>query len=86
VVEHLGAVMVGVVQEFATLLVGIESVECGGSMLQGPAGALLQACVAPRAPLPFRVSPRPGEDGAIAAALAPAVGAPLRGHRRVVGR
>lgn len=86
VLEHLGAVMVGVVQEFATLLVGIESVECGGSMLQGPAGALLQAWVAPRAPLPFRVSPRPGEDGAIAAALAPAVGAPLRGHRRVVGR
>ena len=54
-------------------------------MLQGPAGALLQSLVSASAPLPFRVSPRPGEDGAIAAALAPRVGAPLRGHRRIGG-
>lgn len=85
VVHRLAAVMVGVVQEFATLLVGIETVECGGSMLQGPTGALLQSRVTASAPLAFRVSPRPGEDGAIAAALAPRVGAPLRGHRRIGG-
>jgi predicted NBD/HSP70 family sugar kinase len=82
-VRRVAAVMVGVVQEFATLLVGVQQVECGGSMLQGPAGALLEAEVSSSSPLPFRVSPRPGEDGAIAAALAPRVEAPLRGLRRV---
>ncbi len=84
-VRRLAAVMVGVVAEFATLLVGVQAVECGGSMLQGPAGPLLQAEVNRTASLPFRVSPRPGEDGAIAAALAPRVSAALRGHRRVGG-
>ena len=83
VVRRLAAVMVGVVQEFATLLVGVAAVECGGSMLQGPAGGMLQSEVGKSSPLPFRVSPRPGEDGAIAAALAPRVAAPLRGLRRI---
>ncbi len=83
VVRRLAAVMVGVLQEFAALLVGMQAVECGGSMLQGPAGALLQAEVGKSSPLPFRVAARPGEDGAIAAALAPRVAAPLRGLRRI---
>ncbi len=83
--ERMADVMVGVVRELATLLIGVQSVECGGSMLQGPAGVLLAQLVSARAPLPFEVSARPGEDGAIAAALAPRVSTPLRGVRRLGG-
>lgn len=84
-VERMADVMVGVTRELATLLVGLHTVECGGSMLQGPAGKLLESLVNQRAPLEFRVASRPGEDGAIAAALAPRVSAPLRGLRRIGG-
>jgi predicted NBD/HSP70 family sugar kinase len=83
VVEAMAAAMTGVVREFAVLLRGVQAVECGGSMLQGPAGRMLEERVAAEAPIPFRLAHNPGEDGAIAAALAPRVDAPLRGLRRV---
>ncbi|MSQ03518.1 MAG: ROK family protein [Myxococcales bacterium] len=84
-VESMAEVMVGVCREFATLLIGVQAVECGGSMLQGPAGVLLARLVQARSPLAFDVASRPGEDGAIAAALAPRVSTPLRGVRRLGG-
>ncbi len=83
--DRMADVMVGVVRELSTLLVGLRTVECGGSMLQGPTGRLLEQRVNERAPLDFRVAARPGEDGALAAALAPRVSAPLRGMRRIGG-
>lgn len=82
-VDRMAEALVGVIRELAALLVGVQSVECGGSMLQGPAGRLLENRVSALSPLPFRVASRPGEDGAIAAALAPRVSAPLRGLRRI---
>ncbi len=82
-IDRMSEVVVGVIRELAALLVGVQSVECGGSMLQGPAGRLLEQRVNETSPLPFVVAARPGEDGAIAAALAPRVNAPLRGMRRV---
>ena len=84
-VDRMADVLVGVIRELAALLVGVQTVECGGSMLQGPAGRLLEQRVNEASPLPFVVAARPGEDGAIAAALAPRVAAPLRGMRRVGG-
>ncbi len=84
-VDRMVEAMVGVIRELAALLVGVSAVECGGSMLQGPTGRVLESRVSDLAPLPFRVSSRPGEDGAIAAALAPRVSAPLRGLRRIGG-
>ncbi len=83
VVAFVVDALVAATQEFAALLVGVQSIECGGSMLQGPLGARVAEAVAARSPVPFRVSERPGEDGAIAAALAPRVSTPLRGMRRV---
>ena len=83
VVAHVSDALVGVVRELSALLVGLDVVECGGSMLSGAAGKLVGERVAARSPVPFRVSLRPGEDGAIAAALAPRLEAPLRGLLRV---
>ncbi|MBM4392098.1 MAG: ROK family protein [Deltaproteobacteria bacterium] len=82
VVAFIADALVAAAQEFAALLVGVQAIECGGSMLQGPLGARVAEAVAARSPVPFRVSERPGEDGAIAAALAPRVSTPLRGLRR----
>lgn len=84
-VEHLGAALGGVIHELHAVLPGVTKVECGGSMLAGPAGRRLEALLASRTPVPFSVSARPGEDGAIAAALAPRVAAMVRGHKRVGG-
>jgi predicted NBD/HSP70 family sugar kinase len=83
VLDRLGDLLVGVVHELGAVLSGLAAVECGGSMLQGPAGRRLVARVAPRVPVPFTVAARPGQDGAIAAALAPRVGVPLHALRRV---
>lgn len=83
VLDEWAALLVGVVHELVAVLGGLSAVECGGSMLQGPAGRRLVARVAPRSPVPFTVAARPGQDGAIAAALAPRVGVPLRALRRV---
>lgn len=83
VLQHVTDSLVGVIRELSALLVGIDVVECGGSMLTGAAGKLVAERVAARSPIRFRVSLRPGEDGAIAAALAPRVEAPLRGLLRV---
>lgn len=82
VVDFLVDALVAACQEFGALLAGTVAVECGGSSLQGPLGARVATRVAARSPVPFSVSARPGEDGAIAAALAPRVATPLRGVRR----
>lgn len=71
------------VAELAALLMGIQSVEVGGSMLQGPAGAMLEELLRGRTAVPVRIASRPGHDGAIASARAPRVSAPLKAMRRV---
>jgi predicted NBD/HSP70 family sugar kinase len=83
VLAHVAEALVGVTRELSALLLGLDAIECGGSMLGPPIGKLLAERVAPHSPVPFRISTRPGEDGAIAAALAPRVDAPLRGLLRV---
>lgn len=82
-VAWIAEVLVGVVGELAALLPGVTRVEVGGSMLIGPAGRRLERAVAGRGAIPITLSPKPGHDGAIAAAVAPRVGAVLRGHKRV---
>lgn len=81
--DRLAAALHGVAQELHAVLPGVTRVEVGGAMLSGPAGRRLEALLAGRAPVPVSVSARPGEDGAIAAALAPRVEALVRGHKRV---
>ena len=87
-VDWTGELLAGVVAEARATLPGLSAVEVGGSMLQGPAGRLLQPVV--RGLLPddgaavrFSVSRDPGYDGARAAAMAPLRAAPLRGHRQL---
>jgi predicted NBD/HSP70 family sugar kinase len=81
--ERMGAVMRGVVHELHDLLPGVKTVECGGSMLSGPAGNGLSTHVVGQVPVEFTIAARPGHDGAIAAALAPRVEALLKGMKRV---
>ena len=81
-VRQMGEVMRGVVQELHALLPGVTLVECGGSMLAGPAGKLLGLSVG-EAPVEFRIARQPAHDGAIAAALAPRVDTKLKGLKRV---
>ncbi len=84
VITGLATGVLAAIDELSAILVGIQTVEIGGSMLQGPAAAALTARVRSRCKLAFRVAERPGHDGAVAAALAPRVAAPLRSMRRVV--
>lgn len=71
-------VLLAVLGELHPLLVGVTAVEVGGSMLIGPAGRRLEALVHSRGPVPVTVSPRPGFDGAVAAAMAPRIEPGLR--------
>ncbi len=82
--------LVGAIREALALLPGLEEVELGGGMLQGPSGRLVSAEVEEglgslRQRLRFGIAPNPGFDGAIAAAQAPLIDAPLRGVRRLEG-
>lgn len=81
--DRLAETLRGAVHELHDILPGVTTVECGGSMLMGPAGKGLHARVADRVPVDFQISANPGHDGAIAAALAPRVGAMLKGMKRV---
>jgi hypothetical protein len=75
--------LLGVIHELSAVLGGVRTVECGGSMLQGPAGSGLLTRLAGRAPVELRIARQPGHDGAIAAALAPQAEAMLKGMKRV---
>lgn len=81
--DLMGETLRGVVGELHAILPGVTTVECGGSMLSGPAGKGLFARVDGAVPVDFRISVNPGHDGAIAAALAPRVDAMLKGMKRV---
>lgn len=81
-VKELAIAMRGVVAEMHALLPGVVKVECGGSMLSGPAGRLLSEYVG-ETPVEFTISRQPAHDGAIAAALAPRLDARLKGMKRV---
>ena len=89
-VAWLGTLLVGAIREALAVLPGLEEVELGGGMLQGITGRLVQADVRQRlgelrqAPR-FAISSNPGFDGAVAAARAPLLDAPLRGVRRLTG-
>lgn len=83
VLDRLAASLRAAVGEMAALLPGLHLVEVGGSMLQGPAGPGLADRLAGNTAVPVAVSERPGHDGAVAAARAPRVQAPLRAMRRV---
>ena len=79
--------LVGVIAEARAFLPGLLEVEVGGSMLRGGTGRLVRAAVRRRlselsAPPRFSISLDPGYDGAIAAAWAPLIDAPLRGMQR----
>jgi hypothetical protein len=89
-VEWTSALLVGTIREALAVLPGLEEVELGGGMLQGINGRLVAAQVIselrPLRQRPrFAISSNPGFDGAIAAATAPLIDAPLRGVRRLVG-
>ncbi len=81
--DRMAETMRGVVAELHAVLPGVTTVECGGSMLQGPAGKGLAARLEEGLPVEFRVSNQPGHDGAVAAAMAPRVAARLKGLKRV---
>jgi len=87
-VAWIAHLLAGVIGEASVILPGLEEVEVGGGMLQGPTGRRLREAVQARldkvsgAPR-FALSSRPGFDGAFAAALAPLREAPLRGRRRM---
>lgn len=81
--DRLAEALRGVLFELHTLLAGVRTVQCGGSMLQGPTGAGLLKRLEGRAPLELTIAAQPGHDGAIAAAMAPAAGAMLKGMRRL---
>ncbi len=83
VLDQMADALVGVIHELNAILPGVTAVECGGSMLQGPTGRGIHRRVSGRVPVEFRISANPGHDGAIAAAQAPRVVAPLKGFRRV---
>ncbi len=85
--EWVAQVLVGVIAEARAFLPGLLEVEVGGSMLRGGTGRLVCAAVRRRlselsAPPRFSISLDPGYDGAIAAAWAPLIDAPLRGMQR----
>ncbi len=80
---RLGHALRAAVLEVHALMPGVTQVECGGSMLSGPAGRELPAAVGPDLPVNFVVARQPAHDGAIAAALAPRLEAPLKGMRQV---
>ncbi len=88
--DWIARMLMGAVDEACSVLPGLREVEVGGSMLQGHTGRLIRNRVrdlldlAESAPS-FAVASDPGYDGALAAALAPLVDAPLRGMRRLVG-
>lgn len=75
--------LVGVVAELHAVLPGITEVECGGSMLGGPLGRAVLAAMGERSEVRFSIPPRPGMDGAVAAAAAPGLGVSLRGLKRM---
>ena len=82
--------LVGVIAEARAFLPGLLEVEVGGSMLRGGTGRLVRTEVRARldrlqSPPSFAISLDPGYDGAIAAAWAPLIDAPLRGMRRLAG-
>lgn len=81
--DRLAASMRAAVGEMAALLPGILEVEVGGSMLQGPAGVGMLERLRDRTAVPVHISDQPGHDGAVAAASAPRVYAPLKAMRRV---
>lgn len=83
VLDAMADALVGAIHELNAILPGVTAVECGGSMLQGPAGRGIHRRVASRVPVDFRISANPAHDGAIAAAQAPRVLAPLKGFKRV---
>ena len=83
VLQLIGLELSSAVSEMAALLVGIQAVEVGGSMLQGPAGAMLSELLHGETPVPVRIASNPGHDGATASARAPRVSAPLKAMRRV---
>jgi hypothetical protein len=82
--------LVGVIAEARAFLPGLLEVEVGGSMLRGGTGRLVRTEVRSRldqmpSPPSFSISLDPGYDGAIAAAWAPLIDAPLRGMQRLAG-
>ncbi|MFN7144785.1 MAG: hypothetical protein ACK4YP_13495 [Myxococcota bacterium] len=81
--DRIAETMRGVVAELHAILPGVTTVECGGSMLNGPAGKGLAARLARGLPVEFRIASQPGHDGAVAAAMAPRVAARLKGLKRV---
>lgn len=83
VLDAVAASLSSAVAEMSAVLVGLLTVEVGGSMLQGPAGAGLLARLEGQTTVPVRIAAQPGHDGAIAAARAPRVHAALRAMRRV---
>ncbi len=82
--DRMAATLRGVVAELHAILPGVNAVEIGGSMLQGPAGKGLLARLGDELPVELRLANRPGHDGAVAAAMAPRIDALLKGMRRVV--
>ena len=81
--DRMAETLRGVVAELHAILPGVTTVECGGSMLQGPAGRGLAARLSDGLPVEFRIASQPGHDGAVAAAMAPLVAARLKGLKRV---
>lgn len=81
--DRMGETLRGVVGELHAILPGVTTVECGGSMLSGPAGKGLFVRVDGQVEVDFRISVNPGHDGAIASALAPRVDTMLKGMKRV---
>ena len=90
VAEWVAELLVGVMHEARAFLPGLLEVEVGGSMLRGGTGRLVRSAVNARlrqltSPPSFSISLDPGYDGAIAAAWAPLIDAPLRGMQRLTG-
>jgi predicted NBD/HSP70 family sugar kinase len=85
VIAWMADLLVGVIAETRGFLPGLREVEIGGSMLQGTAGRRLLAGVRERlgGVAEVSIARDPGYDGAIAAAHAPLIGAPLRGLARL---
>ncbi|MES2638304.1 MAG: hypothetical protein V4850_02450 [Myxococcota bacterium] len=81
--DRMADTMRGVIAELHAVLPGVTTVECGGSMLLGPAGKGLDARLERGLPVEFHIAPHPGHDGAVAAAMAPRVDARLKGLKRV---
>ena len=89
-VEWTAALLVGAIREALAVLPGLETAELGGGMIQGPTGPHLGRAVARRLAAlrqgpRFQIARDPAFDGAVAAARAPVLEAPLRGFQRLVG-